>query len=399
LNDSIKSPFQRTARWLLLVAAVLILYGSLYPFRFDVNRDVPFMALVKALSFEHTSRGDSVANVLLYIPFGFFFVVALSRNWHAVFRFTPAVLAGALLSVGLESLQALEPARVASLTDSALNTVSTAIGALAALIGQYLGMRLRPGFFENRPHPVPLGFILLWLSSRLAPFVPALDWQKIKNSLKPILLTPELNTFHAARYLVGWLVVAYAVRRLWKPTHALPVLLVMVLGTQCGRILIDGKTLNLSELVGVAGMFLLLPLLARTTPANRLLFLTGALAAIVVATGLEPWQFTSEPSSFHWLPFAGSLGGSYEYNLVVLIEKCFWYGALLWLLNQRTRALLVPTLAIAALVGSLEVAQMWLPGRTAEITDPLIVLLVGGSLEFAAQGARLRASRRRASDA
>ncbi len=375
--------YQRAARWLLGAVIALILYGSLFPFEFDDRSDLPLLALIASLHFERSSRGDVVANLLLYIPLGLCLASALPRRWSAVARFALTMAAGILLSLTVELLQTMEPARVASLTDIGLNAAGTAIGAIGALIYISVGTQLRiPGLVESRPAPVPLGFILLWLSYRLAPFVPTLDWQKIKDSLKPVFLTPSLDALETLRFLIGWLVVAYAVRRIWRREYALLALIALAVGTQLGRILIVDKTVNLSELVGLVAMFALLPLIDRQPTARRLLILGIALLAIVLVEGLEPWELAPPAHAFSWVPFMNSLSDSLEVNISVLLEKCFWYASLVWLFAQRSGAIAASAVCIALFVGAIEFAQVWLPGRSAEITDPLIVLAAGGLLSL-----------------
>mgnify|MGYP001378663911 CR=1 FL=1 len=61
-----------------------------------------------------------------------------------------------------------------------------------------------------------------------------------------------------------------------------------------------------------------------------------------------------------------------------MFERCFTYGALVWLLARSGRSALGATLLAAGLVLAVEVLQTWLPGRLADITDPLLVLAAGG---------------------
>jgi hypothetical protein len=77
-----------------------------------------------------------------------------------------------------------------------------------------------------------------------------------------------------------------------------------------------------------------------------------------------------------------SLSDSLEVNVGVLLEKCFWYASLVWLLARYTGSLGSSALAAALLVGAIEFVQMWLPGRSAEITDPLLVLAAAGLLRL-----------------
>ena len=66
----------------LIAGAVtlVIIYGSLYPFHFRGVPDSngPVGALIKTWRGPF-SRGDFVSNVLLYIPYGLFWVQALRR--------------------------------------------------------------------------------------------------------------------------------------------------------------------------------------------------------------------------------------------------------------------------------------------------------------------------------
>jgi hypothetical protein len=62
---------------------------------------------------------------------------------------------------------------------------------------------------------------LLWLTFRLAPFVPTIDWQKHKNALKPLLLEPQIGALETFRYLAGWMVVGYVVQHIWRRPEAL----------------------------------------------------------------------------------------------------------------------------------------------------------------------------------
>jgi hypothetical protein len=138
--------------------------------------------------------------------------------------------------------------------------------------------------------------------------------------------------------------------------------------------------LNLSELIALAVMFALLPLVRRLPTAQHLIVLGLALAAVIVIQGLEPWRFEILRGNFSWVPFENSMSGSLDINISALLEKCFWYASLVWLLAQRTGSLTLAAAVTVLLVASIEFAQVWLPGRSAEITDPLLVLAAAGLL-------------------
>jgi VanZ family protein len=58
--------------------------------------------------------------------------------------------------------------------------------------------------------------------------------------------------------------------------------------------------------------------------------------------------------------------------------RSFTNGALVWLLARSGLSILAATGLGAGVVFSIEFLQTWLPGQTAEITDPLLAVCAGG---------------------
>ncbi len=374
---AIRHRVQPIARWLVLATAILILYGSLFPFRFSALGELGFGALLESLSFQRTSRGDLVANLLLYMPFGLCLVLAWPAQWRRLTALAATLIVGTLLSLAVELLQVHASSRVSSLTDVIINAIGTLAGGVIAIVYLELGTTLRiPGVAAGRPEPVPLGVLLLWLAFRIAPFVPTIDWQKYKDAIKP-LLTPEFAVLDAFRYLVGWLVVGYTVRQLWRREYALLALCVIVVIVLAGRIVIVGKVLVASELLALLLCMPLAALFVSVPDRQRATLLAVLLTATIVLQGLEPFELLAQAQPFSWVPFKSSLSDSLEVNYSVLLEKCFWYFALVWLLTRRGLAAAGAALATAVLLAAIEVAQLWLPGRSAEITDPLLAIIAG----------------------
>ena len=77
---------------------------------------------------------------------------------------------------------------------------------------------------------------------------------------------------------------------------------------------------------------------------------------------------------FIWIPFAGSLGGDPIAAVPPLIEKLFLYGSLVFFVRYLGASHWLTVLTLGAFLLALELAQQALPGRTPEITDPLLVL-------------------------
>jgi VanZ family protein len=369
---------QPVARWLVLASSALILYGSLFPFRFDALSDAGIGELLSNLRFQRTSRADLVANLLLYMPLGLCLVLSWPARWSRVAALVWTVVVGSALSTGIELVQFYSTSRVSSLTDVVINTIGTFAGGLAAIVYLELGTTLRiPGIAAGRPEPAPLVVLLLWLAFRLAPFLPAFDWQKYKEAVQPLLLEPSIGVLDTFRYMAGWLVVGYTVRQIWRRESALFALLAIVGIVLLGRIAVVGKVLVVAELAALLVCIPVAALVVANPDRRRTAFLATLLTATIILLGLEPFNFVREPQAFSWVPFKNSLSDSLEINYSVLLEKCFWYFALVWLLARRGWGIPGATVCTAALLGAIELAQVWLPGRSAEITDPLLALVAG----------------------
>ena len=369
----------RAGWWFLFsgASAVLILYGSLFPFRLRTTGSFGLFDLLRTLTFMPTTRGDIVANLLLYMPLGLCLMFAFTAR-RVRWPLAGTIVIGALLSLAVELTQVYLRSRVSSLTDVALNMIGTLCGASAAMAYGALGTSVRiPVLASSRLDPAALSVVVLWLGFRLAPFVPTIDWQKYKDALKPLFIEPQVGAIEVLRYVTGWIVIGYAVRLLTRREYALAATLAVAAVVLFGRIIVVGKTLNVSELVALAACVPLATLLLALRDGRRLAVLVSLLATVIVVQGLAPFEFSSNAQGFSWLPFRSSLRGSIELNYSTLLEKSFWYFTLVWLLSRCRWSVATAALGTAGLVAAIEIAQMWLPGRSADITDPLLALVAG----------------------
>ncbi len=137
------------------------------------------------------------------------------------------------------------------------------------------------------------------------------------------------------------------------------------------RTLLYTRNFTVAELFGAALAFALvwwIPIRASLA--------AGLLGMVVFLQGLDPFRFSEAAQSFSWLPFGASFGAEWEPGLVVLLGKLFMYGALLWLIWEAGVRLAVAAAAVAALLTTIEVVQIYMPGRTPEITDPVIAMVL-----------------------
>src|SRR5882724_5279654 len=119
-NDNQPPHAQPAARFLLLtvLTALVIIYGSLYPFDFRVpaEGDGAVTALLRSWA-TPPGRGDFVANVLLYTPLGWFGVLSLTRRMSGGLRLFLIIIGGTMLSVTMELTQYFDADRVTAADD------------------------------------------------------------------------------------------------------------------------------------------------------------------------------------------------------------------------------------------------------------------------------------------
>ena len=365
-------------RLLLLLIATLVVYGSCFPFeaRTDPVSAEEFTRLLTSW-FDSTGRGDALGNIALFVPYGLVGMLAFAGRG----RFWITLASGFVLAAGVQVLQLFFEGRVATFVDVTFNMVGLVAGALLAT---YRPRRFR---LESGPDArVALCLIGFWILARLMPLVPSIDFQSFKDSLKPLLLHPEIRWSSIAEGCLGWLVVAH----LWQGLHArvwteryLPILIV---GVFAGEVVVVHNVVSASSVIGAVAALLLWWFGIRTArPVARAGLLALLLAVLVPLRGWAHFEMREEAASFEWLPFADALRGSMLVNATAWIEKLFWFGSLAWLLRERGVGLRLATALVALLALAVEIGQIWFAHHTPAITDPLLALTAGFLLSVASR--------------
>lgn len=357
-------------RYLFALAALLIGYGSLYPFDFRA----PGAPLSTLLAAAPMSRGDLLGNVALFLPYGYLGMVAWGTSARPL-RFAILVLTAAFYGALLQWAQLYLPTRDPYLRDALWNTVGAAVGALAGAMPLLDVSRLRG---RTGDRPAPLVLIAFWLAYRLVPFVPSLDWQEWKDSLKPLREWSPFPWTHALHDAAAWAAVAclwaaVPVRRL--TVAWLPALMLATFGLEV--VIVDNGLSAASVAGAAAGGVVALLTRFRPLPAAALL------ALALVLHGLHPFVASEAPRAFQWVPFGGFLDGSMLVNAQSLFEKAFLYAALVWLGRESGLRLAAAAVGTAVILAGIEAAQTRLLDRTPEVTDPLLALFAAVFLHLA----------------
>ncbi|ENO90583.1 VanZ family protein [Thauera linaloolentis] len=357
---------------LLILISVLIGYGSLYPFDFSLGeRGLTEVSTFFTQPDLQMSRGDLVGNLLLFAPYGFVAAsMAGTRKHHPASALAVLLGLGGSLALALQIAQLWLPSRVPALGDVFVNIAGMLLGVTAA----GLARRLMPSLPGNRKPLIPLGLALSWLAYQWFPFVPTLDLQNITNALKPLLLSPQFDAPRTLHTAVAWL----AFFKLWDIIAAgrtsslmLAAVGVFIVGA---KVLIVGAGISLNNVLGLG---LALAFLRWRNAPSALPVLLIAMLLSLFLSGLAPFAIQSTPEAFHWIPFTGMLEGDMGNNLMNLIEKTYFYGALILLMARHGAHPVPASIAVAGCLIAVEAAQIFIAGRTAETTDPVLALILG----------------------
>jgi hypothetical protein len=123
--------------------------------------------------------------------------------------------------------------------------------------------------------------------------------------------------------------------------------------------------------LGAVAGAILASTLPQAAPAAALLIL------MIVIRGLQPFHFARSAQPFTWIPFGGFLAMDWATGVALISQKIFYYGAAIWLLRGAGLRLRTAATVIALVLACLEAVQIFIPAHTAEITDPLLALLLG----------------------
>lgn len=237
----------KTSAWpLALVYGGLIAYASLFPFEGWRDQGVmPWFFLTAPLP-KYWTAFDVVANLVGYMPLGFFLVLSALRTGRPRYALRLAILVASGFSLLMESLQVYLPNRVPSNLDLMLNIAGGALGASSAWSLEKLGVlqrwsRFRADWFVDDargglvllalwplallfPTAVPLGLgqVVERLEARVVDLLldtPFLEWLPVRETeLQPLLPSVEWMCVLLGLLipcLLGFCIARRARKRLW----------------------------------------------------------------------------------------------------------------------------------------------------------------------------------------
>jgi VanZ family protein len=363
----------------LLIVIALILYGCLYPFRFHSLPPGGWNVFWHAwpAGLDRFMARDALVNVLLYFPFGMVAFLALDRVRTLWLRVLLPLILAVFLSTTIELVQLMDFTRTSSVFDVASNTAGTALGiaagcAYAARLCQIITRT------EQRLTPAagpPLLLFCVWLGYQLFPLFPSMSLFTMRAKWKIFYTQSPFSFSGTLLTAIEWLAMAAVLRKLLpedKSRFYIPALVLFL----PARLFLLGRNFTPSELAGAV----IACALWTSWPADgrrSALILSSLMVAALILQGLSPYRFSSTPHHFSWIPFAGFIETGPDWGAVMFLKKTFWYGTTIWVLQETGAGYLRPAISIGLLLAAIEWIQRYLPGRTPEISDPVLAVLLG----------------------
>jgi VanZ family protein len=358
---------------LLLLVIALILYGSLYPWQFHV-RHLPANPLAMMLAAWPSGLNrwvlrDLFINVLLYVPLGVTAYLSFATRFRSAMRYVLPVLLGVGLSICMEILQLFDSARTSSSFDVACNTAGTVAGvAMASLFSG----RIRKTLASRRgwkPDAAALLLLTIWFVVQMYPLFPRLSTWELPRKLAT-LAHSNVHPLVTAGMAAQWLSAAVLVEAVFGAGGRVLLLLLAL----PARFLVAAPPPGLDDFLG-AGIGLCI---WKVLPGGARRIRGAAIFSLLslALLGLAPFHFGRQPVRFSWIPFAATFETEWAASARIILTKAFNYGAAVWLLARSGAGWYRAAAAVAALLAVIEVAQLRLPGRTPEITDPVLAILM-----------------------
>ena len=282
-------------RFVLLtaLAVVAIVYGSLYPFDFRIPADGQgaVIALLRSRAMMPSGRGDFVANILLYLPLGWFGILSMPRQMSVWLRFLLVLIGGTILSLTMELTQYYDAGRVTAAEDIYTNVLGTILGGLGGIcLSRNWRVQLIPAISAE---PIPTALLAAWAGYRLYPYVPTIDLHKYWNALKPVIFYPTLAPETLYRHTTIWLTTFALISSLVGPRCSILAPLLLCACVLVGRVLIVDTVLSMPEIAGAGIALCVWPVMLLLSPRRRAAVLFVLLGGAVVIARLQPFRFQS----------------------------------------------------------------------------------------------------------
>lgn len=375
-------PTRGRAVWVGAIVA-MIAYGSLFPFNFTnpVSQTAAWENFLLQRSI-WTSRGDILGNIALFMPLGAAWCAFQAPAWTSTrsLRCATILVTGVAIAFLIQSAQLYLPSRSAALADVFWNTVGMLLGMSVGSQARNLNLLRVGDALRQRYDPVPLMVLALWISAELVPFLPSLDFQLVRSNLSTVL-AGTFNLAGLALHAGGALVAGRTFSILLGEREGSRWALAALILVGSAKFFIVANPLDASSIAGLMIGYFASRTCGRLRPVRRDICALLLIFTAYALNALLPFDIADHPTLLNLIPFRNLLQGSMLDNSRGLLANLCLYAGFLSIIRANGTSTVPASIVLGMLVALFECAQMYLAGRTPDITDPLLVMLIGQLLQ------------------
>lgn len=378
-------------RRLFVVICALVAYGSLYPWDFSNTGSVWSAVEMVLLGWPHRLSWhilkDLVLNLVVYAPIGLLGYFVAGRGRVMGWRLAWPVVFGFLFSWTMEILQAYLPLRTPSILDVLCNTLGSAGGVGLGWAYETTLLRMFERLAARTVNAASALMMLLVGAGRFVlPLVPSLYLMLRHRPFSGPDQAWSWVEFGGA--VASWLMAARFLEALasqWTGGAAARRLTLLLLSGALGLgamawLAIPELAFSPALAVGaLAGVGIFVGLVWFTSSPSRDRALACIALVWLLGEGLRPYHFEGI-NSFEWIPFYGLLRNDWLASVASLLDKAWMYGSMYWMAERAGVNRVMALVSLLLILGAIEFAQQFLPGRISTMTDPAMGLIAAGLL-------------------
>lgn len=363
-------------RALFAIIAIIILYGSLFPFDFQWPKYEQFSFVDWTLSLsQRTTNGDRLSNLLTFVPlsfFGYFYNPFKSQTLSK--KIGTVILICFLFAYLLQLTQFFTPRRVPTMGDVFYNLWGAIFGlAIALILESYL--KNRPKLSENwfESYSVSSALSLFAILYFLFPFFFQIDLSVFIEGAIPLWTPPWLLPEKIVVLFAYWFMFLTLLKDYFWKSISLAKQSIIVSSILFLKIISAHNFIDLDWVISAVLAVAILHLLTKEWRAKiALLVLT---IALLVST-LLPWKIKMLTGEFNWLPLGNYLNGSLWVNTHIFLERIYMFGGILFFAERVFSNWRMAIVYCFGLVMFVELLQLFISSGQANLSEPLIVLVL-----------------------
>ncbi len=363
-------------RVLFAITALVIIYGSLFPFNFTWPAFSQIAWFDWLTTFEHrTTNGDKLSNLLIFIPLTFFaFFEPLIKHKKPYLKFVLILVLSLSFAYALQFLQFFTQNRVPSAGDVWFNGWGALIGIAAAWLFEYWlssNQQLKKNWFKD--HAIACAILILAGLFLLFPYFIQLNLSTAINGVESLWMPPLFNYSNFVVLFGVWLAIFVLLdSHLWfKLTNKQAFILVasvLILRVLTKHIGIDVEWIIAIALAWLAKNYI-------SAKWQNFIVLTALIIAYLADIFL-PWQVKTYAININYVLLNGYLSGSLWENTYQFLKLTFFYSSLLYFAYQVFKRWMLSAIVIMLLVTVVELLQQYYSLGKPDVSEIIIVLIL-----------------------